>query len=186
MRFLKNKLRLAQEALKRKQLKSQSSPTISITSSLSQDSTPTVSSSLPPSLSLPQKKTITFTKPQKNIIINYGKAIFSFATSELAKPYIERHFAGENVDLAGFYNFLEGSRTRISGAKNFELLFVVEERDNAETGLYKRVLKVLGEIFVKYFSVNWIIHGKVAHKMIYLKQRYDILRRIQYGVEILA
>jgi len=187
MRFLKNKIRLAEEALQRKQkllsllttspLPSETSDTTTA-SSPSKDSLRPRSKRLSSYLEDEQASASTFTKPTKNIVINYGKAIFSFASSDLAKPYIERHFAHEKINLNKFYAYLTDVRPRISGFKNFELLFVVDEKDSAEIVLYKKMMSILGQIFIKYFSVNWIMHGKVAHKLIYLKHRYLILRKI--------
>ena len=182
MRFLKNKIRLAEEAFQRKQeLKTL---TINI-SPLPSSSAASPSQDLPVrskrTSSFSSQEAIsnsTFTKPTKNIVINYGKAIFSFASSDLAKPYIERFFAQEKVNLNKFHAYLTQVRPRISGYKNFELLFIVEETDSTEVALHKRVLAMLGHVFIKYFSVNWITHGKVAHKMVYLKHRFVILRRI--------
>jgi len=182
MRFLKNKIRLAEEAFQRKQQKNLLSP--GKTSEISEPSTisspithgdrskRTCSSYSEPILAS------TFTKPTKNVVINYGKAILSFAMSGLAPEYISRYFSEEKIHLPSFHAFLLETKPKISGYKNFEGIFIAEEKDSPIVALYKKVLKMLGEVFVKYFSVNWIIHGKVAHKLVYLKHRYLILRRI--------
>lgn len=173
MRFLKTKIQLAQEALQRQQQNA-----LSDSQSLSS-----------PILSPPRAKRAcsmysenilasTFTKPTKNMIINYGKAIFSFAMSDLANEYIERYFRQESIHLPSFHEYLLQLKPMISGYKNFEGFFIIKETDNSQVVLYKKVLKKLGEIFMKYFSVNWIFHGKVAHKLVYLRHRHAILQRI--------
>jgi len=185
MRFLKNKIRLAEEAAQRKQQPLQKSPLSSETSKEEEEisiPSPIVSQGRAKRSCSAYAKPIlasSFINPTKNIVINYGKAIFSFAMSDLAKEYIERHFRQEAFDLVKFHEFLTEMKPRISGYKNLEGVFVVdEERDNEEIVLYKKVLKMLGEVFIKYFSVNWIMHGKVFHKMVYLKYRFTILRRV--------
>ncbi len=185
MRFLKTKIKLAQEARQRKQLKEFARPIKTRESPFSEDS---------PSQTIlkgTQEKpctrygshvlTSTFTNPVKNMIINYGKAIFSFAMSDMAKKYIDQHFSNEKIDPTTFKDFLVEIKPRITGYNNFEAVFAVDEKDSEEIALYRRVLRILGVVFVKYFSVNWIFHGKVSHKMVYLKHRFSVLRRITKG-----
>jgi len=190
MRFLKNKIRLAEEALQRKKLCTIKLPDHQVKSTKQEEEPVTSVSPTTPSGGRAKRscssysETIlasTFTKPTKNMIINYGKAIFSFAMSDLAKGYIDRYFKQEAIDLPKLHGFLLEMKPKISGYKNFEGFFVAEENDSEEVAIYKGVLKMLGEVFIKYFSVNWIIHGKVAHKMVYLKNRHMILRRIIYA-----
>jgi hypothetical protein len=44
---------------------------------------------------------------------------------------------------------------------------------------FKNILKKLGEIFIKNFSVNWIFSGKMTYKEAHLKFRFKMLRRIR-------
>ncbi len=120
----------------------------------------------------------------KNIVTNFGKAIASFAISELAVPYLEKIFyglrkEGEEVQLANFVEFVNSARGSISSIDNLRALVLEEENDDQMSILHKRVFRLIGEVFIKYFSVNWIIHGRVTYKMIHLKFRYKMLRRIQ-------
>jgi len=177
MRFLKNKIRLAQEALQRKQQKAFIRPLKAPSQdvSRSEEENPTQR----PCASYSEHLwASTFTKPDKNIIINYGKAIFSFAMSDLAKQYIGRYFQNEALNIASFNDFVAELKPRIAGYKNFEAVFTVSETDSEEIALYRRVLKMLGVVFMKYYSVSWIINGKITHKLVYLKNRYSIMRRI--------
>jgi len=120
----------------------------------------------------------------KNIVTNFGKAIASFAISELAVPYLEKIFYelrknGEEVQLAKFVEFVNSARGSINNIDNLRALVLEEENDDQMNILHKRVFRLIGEVFIKYFSVNWIIHGRVTYKMIHLKFRYKMLRRIQ-------
>jgi hypothetical protein len=55
----------------------------------------------------------------------------------------------------------------------------VDFRDNEKVKSFKKAFQELTEIFVKYFSVNWILNSKLQYKIEYLKCRYKILRRIK-------
>jgi len=183
MRFLKNKIKLAQEALQRKlqleQQKAFSRPIKTISQEDFSEKTSAKGRAKRSCAPYPEQiLASTFTKPTKNMIINYGKAIFSFALSDLAEQYIQRYFQSEKISRASFRNFVDELRPRISGCKNFEAFFRADENDSTEIALYRRVLKMLGVVFMKYFSVNWIIHGKTTHKQVYLQHRCAILRRI--------
>ncbi len=174
MRFLKNKIRLAQEALERKQQRDLVKTTPTPEEALSAEGRV-----IRPCASFPEHIwAFTFTKPTKNMIMNYSKTIFSFVTSDLAKPYIHRHFYNEAFDIDSFNDFVDELKPRTVGYKDFENVFVIREDDNEEIALYRKVLKMLAMVFMKYYSVSWIINGKITHKLVYLKNRYSIMRRI--------
>jgi len=194
MRFLKNKIILAEEARQRREQKSQSSsPSDSNRNlknspeeyNLDQDALQTTQSNstrrTKPSspIHMTNNLNLTFTKPTKNIIINYGKALASFAASDLADPYIKRYFGDQAVDVEKFKKYANEAKAKVAGYESFESLLAAGSNDAPELVLFKTMLKKLGEVFIKYFSVNWIIHGRVTHKMVYLKHRSIVLRRIQ-------
>jgi len=54
-----------------------------------------------------------------------------------------------------------------------------EKNENPMITKFKRLFQVISEIFIKYFSVNWIFDSKVQYKQAHLKFRFKILRRIQ-------
>ena len=115
----------------------------------------------------------------KNISINYGKAIISFAVSHLAIPYLEPWLKDAKIAYPEFIAFLEKSKESIGGIKGLRSLLMTCPEDNPQMLAYKNTFKVISEVFIKYFSVSWIIHGKVVHKMTYLKYRFNMLRRIR-------
>jgi len=67
----------------------------------------------------------------------------------------------------------------IGGISSFRLLLVVLEKDTPEEVAFKKIYGALAEAFIKYFSHNWIIHGRMGHKDVYLKYRFKMLRRIR-------
>jgi hypothetical protein len=116
----------------------------------------------------------------KNIAINYGKAIASFAASPLAIPYLKSILSKEeDVTIYQFQQFANREKSNIGGICSLRSVLVVGEEDDKKIAACKRLFKAIGEIFIKYFSVNWIMTGRLAHKMAYLKFRYKMLRRIQ-------
>lgn len=115
----------------------------------------------------------------KNIAIHYGKAITSFATSYMAIPYIKDQITKNHFIFSDFINFVNKSKSKIKSMNGLRSILLVEEKDDSLTATYKKVLQYISEIFIKYFSVNWIVHSKLAHKMTYLKYRFKMLRRIQ-------
>jgi hypothetical protein len=115
----------------------------------------------------------------KNIVKNYGKAICKFIASPLATPYLDAFLETENVSFRGFISFVNNSKTNIDGLYNFRSVILIDEKDDQETAAYKRIFTELSEVFIKYFSVNWIFHSKVFHKEAHLKFRFKMLRRIR-------
>src|SRR5689334_18219308 len=49
-------------------------------------------------------------KETKNIVLNYGRAISSFATSKLAPPYLDPLAAQEGVKPERFKKFVQGKK----------------------------------------------------------------------------
>jgi len=115
----------------------------------------------------------------KNIVINFGKAIASFASSDLATPYLENIVQKEGILLSDFTDYIRQAKESIGGIDSFRHLLLVTEQDDAKTSALKRTLSQIGVVFIKFFSVNWICHGRVTHKIVYLKYRNKMLRRIQ-------
>lgn len=116
----------------------------------------------------------------KNIAINYGKAIASFSASSLAAPYLESLLAKEkDITIYQFQKFANSEKSKIGGMSSLRNVLVINEDDDEKLASCKRMFKSLAEIFIKYFSVNWILTGRLSHKMAYLKFRGKMLRRVR-------
>ena len=116
----------------------------------------------------------------KNIAINYGQAIISFALSKLAVPYLQPHCDKEDLRISDFDAFVRQSRKMVGGISGFRALLMVNDGvDDEKTIKFKKLFQVISEIFIKYFSVNWITHGRMTHKLVYLKFRSKMLRRVR-------
>jgi len=115
----------------------------------------------------------------KNIAKNFGRAICNFSLSSLATPYLIPLLEKEGKILEGFVAFINSIKGKIDGLLNFQSVIMPSDRDSEDVAIYKKVYKLIGEIFIKYFSVNWIFHSKVIHKAAHLKFRFKMLRRIK-------
>jgi len=195
MRFLKTKILLAAQALERKS-KGSSTPT-SNSENFSQVSDEEPQSRPQKSKAIPKKQaskgaTVTpkpsYTKlnppkgdlrATKNIVVNYGKAITSFAVSKLATPYLKTLLEASDITSAEFNQFAKKAREQIAGIDSFRTLLMIDDnKEGPKVSECKRILIKIAEIFIKYFSVNWIMHGRLLHKLTYLKYRFKVLRRI--------
>jgi hypothetical protein len=117
--------------------------------------------------------------PTKNISINYGKAIISFAISHVALPYLAEFFDDFDYCYSRFVNFLKDCRKRMNGMHALKSFLIVEKKDDEEMRQFKYVFQKISEVFINYFSINWITYGKVSEKLVYLKYRSKMLRRIK-------
>jgi len=185
MRFLKTKIRLSHEAMAKKEL-----------SQASSNSSPKVASSHEENFSsavcinIPNKKQKQKKRPSrsgsgsskyptKNIIINYGNAIAAFALSKLSLPYLQSYIDNGTIEHKDFISFVTEAKTKITGLEGFKSILLAKDEDSENVVVYKKILRMLGEVFLQHFCVDWINQGKVANKKIYLKYRSEILSRIQ-------
>lgn len=184
MRFLKKKVALAfKRAQEQKDLQ-----TASQTSPSSTPSTPTIISQKPfriirnvNHIVSPKKKRSKASESivSKNVIKNYGKAMAAFACSKLSKPYLEDLARKEGITPADFIHYVATYKECTDSIGGLRSLLLVTENDAEETCVYKRVFQALCEIFLKYFSVNWIFSGKMNNKLLHLNLRFKMLRRVQ-------
>jgi len=119
----------------------------------------------------------------KHIIKNYGKALCTFACSDIAKPYLEDIQKHESIckiiTVQGFQTFIKEKRDIIDSMKSIRDILLIKQSENKVLAAYKKMFQKISIIFVKYFSINWIFQGKMKYKQIYVNSRFKILRRIQ-------
>jgi len=168
MRFLKNKIALAVAALKKKELEQKSKPASPFLSAKKKRERI-------PGFSL----TPEASRATKNIVKNYGKAICTFAVSNAALHYLMGILEKEQVCLGDFTNYINQTKDSIDGLHHFRSILLISEKDNAELVAKKKTFIAIAEIFIKYFSVNWIYNSRVQHKDAHLRFRFKMLRRIQ-------
>ncbi len=67
----------------------------------------------------------------------------------------------------------------MDGISSLRALLLADDEDEEMIIAIKEAFQYSAEIFVKYFSVNWIYNSKVGDKKNHLKARFKILRRIR-------
>jgi len=122
----------------------------------------------------PEKIRIT-----KNIVINYGKAISSFAVTSLAYPYLQVLLEGENAKIERFHNYVKDFKAKIGGISSFRQILIYDDDDTEEIRDFKRAFKSLAETFIKHYCFDWINNGRMSFKEVYLKYRLKLLKKIQ-------
>ena len=115
----------------------------------------------------------------KNLAKNYGRAICNFILSSLCDPYLLPEVEKKQVNLKNFKNYIKDKKNTLDGVEDFRELLLIKGNETPAVQNYKALFQLLGIIFVKYFSVNWIFSGKLSYKQVYLNYRFKILRRIK-------
>jgi len=115
----------------------------------------------------------------KNIVKNFARAMVNFAISRLALPYIESKLIEFKLDLKSFQKYLIERRENMDGISSLRSLLLIIEDDDEQTAAIKTLFRYTSEIFVKFFSVNWIFNSKLGDKLVHVKSRFKILRRIR-------
>lgn len=175
MRYLKNKIAIA-KAHKAHQAQKTTSTASSSPLELSQSSpTPKRTKTTPEERITPESYRAT-----KNIVKNFGKAICKFSTSSLTSPYLTTFVEKEGVNMDRFLAHVDSIRPKIDGLNHFRAVLVTTNKDSQEMISFKKIFREISEVFIKYFSVNWVFNSKIFHKEAHLKFRYKMLRRIQY------
>jgi hypothetical protein len=120
-------------------------------------------------------------KSTKNIVKNYGRAICNFIISAVSRPYLndivsEDH---QNVLVESFVKYINERKESIDCIDRLKNMLIVSDKDNEEEAAYKMIFKKIGEIFIKYFSVNWIFSGRLTYKQAHVDFRFKMLRRLR-------
>lgn len=116
----------------------------------------------------------------KNAAKNYGRAICNFILSEpLAEPYMIPLAKDFKVEIKKFKAYVKDKKDGLDGIDSFRDMLLIREKDSKTTSDFKSMFQRMGEIFMKYFAVNWIFGGKLTYRLEYLRFRHKMLRRIQ-------
>jgi hypothetical protein len=115
----------------------------------------------------------------KNAAKNFGRAICNFIVSKLGDPYLTPLVKAKNIEVKKYKSFIANKKNTLDGIDQFRELLLPSEEDSQEIKDFKFLFQQQGEIFIKYFSVNWIFDGRLSYKQEYLKFRHKMLRRIK-------
>ena len=172
MRFLKKKIALALQFAQSQQA---SQGDLKTSVSLATMQTTPEMEVLPqdsPQQDCPRKRK---TSSGNNIMKNYARALVNFALSPLVRPYM----MNEDISYEKFKQALKAKRKNVNCIKGLRSLLLQERRDSRETRAFKIMFQKSCEVFLKYYSVNWIFHSKVDDKLKHLSYRGKILRRVR-------
>jgi hypothetical protein len=121
-------------------------------------------------------------KSTKNIVKNYGRAICNFILSPLFIPYfndIIKRDCETSLTLEEFREYINERKELVDCMDRFKEMLIPSKKDSQKQSSFKKIFKEGGIIFIKYFSVNWIYHGRVTYKEAHLYFRHKMLRRLQ-------
>lgn len=120
------------------------------------------------------------TPSSKNIMKNYSRALAHFAVSEMAAPHLAKILKKEGIEKEQFCSFIEDYKDSVNCIKNLREMLLIEPQEDAQNTGIKRAFMQICEVFLKFFSVNWIFHSKIRDRLVHLKYRFKILRRIRH------
>jgi len=115
----------------------------------------------------------------KNVAKNYGRAICNFILSNLSDEYLNPLVEEKKINKESFIQFIREKKETLNGIEDFRSLLLQRSDDSENVKTFRWLFQKMGEVFVKYFSVNWIFSGRLNYKMEYVRVRNKILRRIQ-------
>jgi hypothetical protein len=115
----------------------------------------------------------------KNVVKNYGKAMCSFACSEIAKPYLSPILKEEKAKKDKFITWVQNNKENVDNIESLRSALLSSENDSTEIAGYKRSFQKISLIFLKYFCINWIFSGKLTHTQTHLMFWHKMLRRVK-------
>lgn len=119
-------------------------------------------------------------KATKNIVKNYARAICNFISMDIAQEYIDDLAAKFQCDsIDEFKSFVFHNKESVDCIQRFKSMILTTKHDCAKLVVFKKMFQAIGELFIKYFSVNWIYSGRLKHKKAHLAFRFKMLRRLK-------
>jgi len=114
----------------------------------------------------------------KNIVKNYGKNSALFSISPEGKQYISGKLSEEE-----FYHYSQFVKERIPNLiniNNFREMMIPAPMDTPDVCKFKKVFQEMAEIFISYFSLNWIFHSpRIKDVKGHIAMRNKMLRRVR-------
>ena len=107
----------------------------------------------------------------------------SFTRSALGSSYLGVKLHDKGICPELFEQFINTWRGRINNIPTLLGLLIVRTYDNAETTACKLVFKEILELFLKHFSLDWILKNeKTGNKMKFLRYRTKLIRKLQNNI----
>lgn len=182
MKFLKRKIEIAvRSRLAKLQSKSVSTPETSDFDSQEQKKQYTkMKNKIYQNKQRLKKRKLKESIETKNIVKNYGRAIANFALSDTAAPYLEQIQEFKLIPKGTLTEYCNRMKTSICSFNSLRAAVMLDQSEPTELVYVKKVFRRIAEVFMKYFSVNWIFGGKLLYRNVYLKHRGPLLRGIKY------
>jgi len=115
--------------------------------------------------------------PSKKQFIN---VCLSFLLSTLGSPYTAAELESQGVSHEVFEKFLNLWRGKINNTQTLLGLLVVRIYDSKETVACKLVFKEMIQLFLRHFSLDWILkNDKTGNKMRFLRYRSKLIKKLQ-------
>jgi hypothetical protein len=115
----------------------------------------------------------------KNVVKNYGKAMCSFACSDIATLYLIPILKEEKINRQEFIAWVQNHKERVDSIESLRATLLPDEDENEEVAGYKRAFQKISIVFLKYFCINWIYSGKLTHTQTHLMFWHKMQRRVQ-------
>ena len=107
----------------------------------------------------------------------------SFTHSALGSSYLGVKLHDKGICHEIFEQFVSTWRGRINDIQTLLGLLIVRTYDNVQTAACKSVFKEILELFLKHFSLDWILkNDKAGNKMKFLRYRTKLLRKLQSNI----
>jgi len=116
----------------------------------------------------------------KNIVKNYGRAMVIFAISAISKPYINGKLKELKLEMRDFRKYLNLRKHNIDGISSLRAMLLITNEDTQKIKSIKKIFQYSCEVFIKYFSINWIYYSRLGDKREYLMARFKMLRRVRH------
>jgi len=114
----------------------------------------------------------------QNIVKNYSRAFTNFSLSSLALPHLKPELLKYDLSYDDFNTYIIKNKPKINCIKNLRGALFIKSNDNDKMKALKEVFQKMCQVFLKYYSVNWLFHSRIDNKMIHLNYRFKILRRV--------
>jgi len=135
--------------------------------------------SVPKKTRKPKRSAAKPLKGVKNVVKNYGKAMCSFAYSDMARPYLKEIVKRYGITINEFSEWVLNYKERVDSIESLRWLLLAMNSDDEATRRFKMIFQSISEIFLRFFCVNWIYSGKLRHKETHLNFRTKMLRRVR-------
>ena len=115
---------------------------------------------------------------KKLVIQNFCKALVNFSVSEHASGYLLEDLNQGGLDLGAFRNALKAKKDTINTFQDLEQVLRIRPDDSIQLICFRTSFKNACIIFLKYFSVSWILNAHLKNRSLYLSFKGKFIQNI--------